>query len=311
MKLPEELQFIANARMVQKTTQARMDERLCIITGATSGVGYQAAKHLAQGGANLVLVCRNAEKAGWTQSELQQNYGVEVDVVLADFAQLNEVRGAAEKILSKYPRIDVLINNAGLHNTHRVLTQEGIEQVFSVNHLASFLFTRLLLKRMIESAPSRIIQVNSQGHRFGGLKLDDINWEKRRYRGLKAYGASKVAQLLTVWEMAEKLAGTGVTINAMHPGEVRTNIGMNNEWLYRWHKRHILWWALKEPGISGEAIYYLAAAPEMKDVSGKFFNQTIEEKPAAHALDQALGKRVWQISEELTRSALQEPYLAL
>ena len=107
--------------------------------------------------------------------------------------------------MARYPRIDVLINNAGLHNTHRTLTKEGIETVFCVNHLASFLLTRLLLNRLIESAPARIIQVNSQGHRFGGLDLDDLNWERRRYRGLQGYGASKVAQLLTVWELAEIL----------------------------------------------------------------------------------------------------------
>jgi NAD(P)-dependent dehydrogenase (short-subunit alcohol dehydrogenase family) len=300
MKLPEELQFIANARMVQKTTQARLDGRLCILTGATSGVGYQAAKHLAQGGAGLVIVCRNAEKAARVQDELQREYSVKVDVVIADFARLSDVREAAGAILASYPRIDVLINNAGLHNTHRILTADGIEQVFCVNHLASFLLTRLLLQRLIESAPARIIQVSSQGHRFGGLDLDDLNWEKRHYRGLHGYGASKVAQLLTVWEMAEELAGTGVTINAMHPGEVRTNIGMNNEWLYRWHKRYLLWWMLKEPDISGEAIYYLAAAPEMEDVNGRFFNQTIDEKPAAHALDRDLGKRVFQVSMALT-----------
>jgi len=300
MKLPEELQFIENARLPQKTTDTRLDGRLIVLTGATSGVGYQAAKHLAQGGANLVLICRNAEKAAEVQDELQGEYGIKADVVIADFARLNDVRGAAETILSNYPRIDVLINNAGMHNTHRVLTQDGLEQIFCVNHLASFLLTRLLLPRLIESAPARIIQVSSQGHRFGGLDLDDLNWEKRHYRGLQGYGASKVAQLLTVWEMAEELAGTGVTINAMHPGEVRTNIGMNNEWLYRWHKRYLLWWVLKEPVISGEAIYYLAAAPEMAGISGRFFNQTNEEKPAAHALDRELGKRVWRISMELT-----------
>lgn len=300
MKLPEELQFIENARLPQKTTHTRLDGRLIVLTGATSGVGYQAAKHLAQGGANLVLICRNAEKAAEVQDELQGEYGIKADVVIADFARLNDVRGAAETILSNYPRIDVLINNAGMHNTHRVLTQDGLEQIFCVNHLASFLLTRLLLPRLIESAPARIIQVSSQGHRFGGLDLDDLNWEKRHYRGLQGYGASKVAQLLTVWEMAEELAGTGVTINAMHPGEVRTNIGMNNEWLYRWHKRYLLWWVLKEPVISGEAIYYLAAAPEMAGISGRFFNQTNEEKPAAHALDRELGKRVWRISMELT-----------
>jgi NAD(P)-dependent dehydrogenase (short-subunit alcohol dehydrogenase family) len=175
-----------------------------------------------------------------------------------------------------------------------------VETVFCVNHLASFLFTRLLLPRILESAPARIIQINSQGHRFGGLDLNDLNWDRRRYRGLQGYGASKVAQLLTVWELADKLKETGITINAMHPGAVRTNIGMNNGLLYRWYQRYLIWPMLKDPRISGEAIYYLAAAPEMAAVSGRFFNLTIDEKPATHALDRALGKQVWKISETLT-----------
>ena len=300
MKLPEELQFIANARLPQKTTDARMDVCLCIITGATSGVGYQAAKRLSQSGAHLVIICRNKEKAMRVQEELIADYGTRIDVVLADFSRLSEVREAAGRILANYPRIDVLINNAGIHNTHHTLTQDNLETVFCVNHLASFLLTRLLLERIIESAPARIIQVNSQGHRFGGLDLDDLNWERRRYKGLKAYGASKVAQLLTIWELSEKLKGSGVTINAVHPGEVKSNIGMNNGLLYRWYKRYLIWWVLKDPVISGNAIYYLAAAPEMALVSGRFFNLTIDEKPAPHALDRSLGKRVWSISEELT-----------
>ena len=197
----------------------------------------------------------------------------------------------------------MLINNAGLHNTHRRLTQDGIEMVFCVNHLASFLLTRLLLPRLLESAPARIIQVNSQGHRFGGLDLDDLNWEKRRYKGLQSYGASKVAQLLTVWEMAEELQGSGVTINAMHPGEVRTNIGMNNERLYRWYKRYLLWWMLKQPDDLRQAPSTTwQPRRRCRTVSGRFFNQTIDEKPAAHALDRALGKRVWQISDSADRS---------
>ena len=300
MKLPDELQFISNARMPQKTTQASMVGRVCIITGATSGVGYQAARRLARGGAHLVIVCRNSEKAARFQEVLKREYAAQVDVVLADFSRLTDVREAAGTLLANYPRIDVLINNAGVHNTRRRLTGEGLETVFCVNHLASFLLTCLLLNRLIESAPARILQVNSQGHRFGGLDLDDLNWDHRRYRGLQGYGASKVAQLLTVWELADKLAGSGVTINAMHPGEVRTNIGMNNGLLYRWYQRYLLWWILKDPEISGNAIYYLAAAPEMAEVSGKFFNQTIEEKPAPHALDRSLGKRIWSVSEELT-----------
>ena len=302
MKLHPELQFIENARKPQKTTTARMDGKVCVITGATSGVGLAAAHRLAQGGADLILVCRNAEKAKSVQAEIQQNFLVKTHLVKADFSDLDQVREAAGTILNNYPRIDVLINNAGLHNTQRSLTSAGHELVFCVNHLASFLMTRLLLDRMIESAPARIIQVNSQGHRFGGLNLEDLTWEKRRYRGLQGYGASKVAQLLTVWELADRVNGSRVTINAMHPGAVASNIGMNNGQLYRWYQKFLLFPFLPRPKISGEAIYYLAAAPEMADVSGRFFNQTIEETPSArvNALDRQLGLRVLQISEQLT-----------
>ncbi len=302
MKVPEELQFMVNARMPQKTTGARLDGKRCIITGATSGVGYEAAKRLAAGGADLVMVARSPEKAEKVREELVSTYGTQVDIVLADFSKLAEVRRAAAAILAEFPRIDLLINNAGVHRTKRTLTEAGIETVFCVNHLASFLFTRLLLDRVIESAPARIIQVNSEGHRFSTVHPDDLTWERRRYTGLKSYGAARTAQLLTVWELAERLQDTGVTINAMHPGAVRSNLGLEkqNGLIYRLYKRHILTLFLKPPEISGDALYYLAAAPEMAAVTGKFFNLTIEEKPAPHALDRELGKRVWDVSEALT-----------
>ena len=300
MKLPAEIQFISSAFQSQKTTDVRMDGKVSIITGATSGVGYHAAKRLAEGGASLVLVCRNSEKAEDLQKELFQAYNAKAEIILADLSKLSDVRKAAEFILEKYPRIDVLINNAGLHRTTRILTDEGFETVFCVNHLASYLFTRLLLERMIESAPARIIQVNSEGHRFGGLDLDDLTWSHRHYVGLQGYGASKVAQLLTVWEFADLLEGTGVTINAMHPGAVRTNIGLDNGPLYRWSQLLFVRPMLRRANISGDAVFYLAAAPEMQNVSGKFFNRTVEESPMPHALDRELGKRVWQVSEELT-----------
>lgn len=300
MELPEELQFIANARLPQKTTPARMDGKVCVVTGATSGVGLHSVKRLAQGGADIIMVCRNTQKAAALCDELKKQYDVNVEIIEADFSRLPDVRRAAEMIQDQYARIDVLINNAGVHYTHRTLNEDGIEIVFTVNHLASFLFTRLLLDLLIKSSPARIIQVSSQGHRFGGLDINDLNWERRPYKGLQSYGASKTAQMLTVWEFAEKLEGTGVTINAVHPGEVKTNIGMNNELMYRLYKRYFIWWILKDAAISGEAIYYHAAAPEMANVNGRFFNLTIDEKPAPHALDRALGKRIWAISEELT-----------
>ncbi len=194
----------------------------------------------------------------------------------------------------------MLINNAGIHNERRRLTADGNEAVFQVIHLASFLITRLLIDNLKAGAPARIIQVNSEGHRFGGLNINDLTWKKRPYIGLRAYGAAKTAQLLSAWVFSDQLIGSGVTINAMHPGAVRTNIGMDNNLLYRLYNRYILRWFLNDPSSSGFALHYLAAAPELENVSGKFFNKTIEEIPASHALDSEMGKKIWTISERLT-----------
>ena len=300
-ELPDELKFISNSRLPQKKSGESVEGKTCVITGATSGVGYQAAIRLAKGGARIVMIARNQEKAEALCEELRSLSPYAPHYYQADFTRLSEVRQAAEAILNDYPRIDILINDAGVHMTTRVLTEEGHETAFCVNHLASFLLTGLLLKRMIDSAPSRIIQVNSEGHRFNGLKPDDLNWGKRRYRGLKGYGASKTAQLMTVWEFNDLLKGTGVTINAMHPGAVKSNIGHNNGRLYNLYSRLLVQPLLKNPGISGEAIYYLASSPELDGVSGKFFNLTNEEIPAPHAMNRELGKRIFGISKELTQ----------
>jgi len=284
-----------------------MSGKVCIISGATSGVGLEAARRLAEGGAYIVMVCRNKNKADAVRAELMSAWQVSVDIIIADFSRLEDVRSAAARILAAYPKIDVLINSAGLHSTKRTYTPDGFETVFCVNHLASFLFTMLLLDRLKESSPSRIIQVNSEGHRFNGLDPEDLDWKKRHYTGLRGYGASKTAQLLTVWELADQLKGSGVTVNALHPGDVRTNIGSNNGQLYRFFLHHVTWHFLKDPVISGDAIYYLASSPEMNDISGRFFNLTIEEKPAAHALDRNMGRRIWDISRTLTGLIPEKP----
>lgn len=299
-KWPDELAFIENRRARQKTTTAAMTGKLCVVSGATSGVGLAAVRRLARADAHIVLLARNPGKAAAVQRELLAHTHAPVGVVLADFSDLASVRAAAERLLGDYPRIDVLINSAGLFSTTRTLTRDGFETVFCVNHLAPFLLTHLLLERLKQSAPARIIQVNSEGHRFGGLHLADLNWERRRYNGYRSYGASKIAQLLTTWELADRLHGTGVTINAMHPGDVRTNIGNNNGPLYRWFQRVLIGPMLKDPAISGEALYTLAAAPELADVSGRFFHLTVDEKPAAPALNRELGRQVWEASLRLT-----------
>lgn len=301
IKLPNELMFLKNRKEIQKQSNENMQGKIVLISGSTSGVGYEALKRYAQAKANLIMVCRNAEKARQIKSEIENLYSVSVDYFIADFSDLDQVRLAAKAIIEKYPHIDVLINSTGLHSTKKLYNQDGYELVFTVNHLAPFLFTQLLLSTMINSSPSRIIQVNSEGHRFNGLKINDLGFQKRLYTGLKSYGQSKTAQLLTVWQMATDLASTGVTINAMHPGGVRTNIGNNNGRLYRWFLHHVTWHFLKDPIISGEALFYLGSFPDLQNVTGKFFNLTIEEIPAKHALNPVLQKQIWDKSVEMTQ----------
>jgi len=299
-KLPDELMFLENRRAIQKSTTASMSGKICVVSGSTSGVGLEAVKRLARGNAHIVMVCRNPVKAENIRNEVIKQYNAPIDIITSDFSDLEDVRKAAGLLLRNYPRIHILINSAGLHSTTRKSTKAGLETVFCVNHLAPFLLTHILLDRLKLSAPARIVQVNSEGHRFGGLDLNDLNWEHRPYIGLRGYGASKVAQLLTTWEFADRLKGSGVTINAMHPGDVKTNIGNNNGALYRWFLHNVTWRTLKDPVISGEALYYLAAAPELATVSGRFFNLTIDEKPAAHALDREKGRKIWDLSLQMT-----------
>jgi len=296
----EDLAFIKNAKAKQNTTHATLEDKVCVITGATSGVGLAAAKRLAKAGAELIIVARNRDKARLVSQQLYEESGKMPHQYFADFCDFDSVRKAAENIANDFNHIDILINSAGLHSTTRKMTPDGFELVFQVNHLSSFLFTKLLLPLVLKSSQGRIIQVNSEGHRFGGLNVNDLNWNKRPYIGLRAYGASKTAQLMTVMRLAERLKDTNVTINAMHPGAVKTDIGSNNGWLYRKWMQWIIAPGLKDPKISGEALYYLAAEPTLKHTSGRYFNLTIDEKPMPHVFDKEKAAQIWQMSHTLT-----------
>lgn len=295
----EDLAFIKNNRAPQSKTTESMIGKICVVSGATSGVGLEALKQLAKGGAHIVMVARNLKKAENVKILLHKDYSVSIDIVIADFSDLEQVREAANLIVKQYPVIDLLVNSAGLHSTKRHLTKDGNELVFQANHIAPFLLTMLLLDSIKKSEQGRIIQVNSEGHRFGGLNINDLTWDKRPYIGLRAYGASKTAQLMTVMYLAKELKETNVTINAMHPGGVRTNIGSNNGWLYRAWLHGVVWHFLKDPVISGDALYYLSASPKVNQVSGRYFNLTIDEKPMPHALDKDMGNQIWNISLKL------------
>ena len=304
MQLPEELRYIQNSFKAVKTTNTRLDGKVCVISGTTSGVGYQAARCLAEGGAHLVMICRNEDKARVVQAELKQDFNASSDIVIADLQYLSQVAHAAQSIAAAYPQIHILINNAGLFNKRHRLTPDGYEMTFGVIHLASFLLTHCLLDNLKQGQPARVIDINSEAHRFGGLNLKDLDWKKRPYIGLRAYGAAKIAQILTAQVLAEVLQGSAVTVNLMHPGAVRTNIGMNNPILYRLYNRYLLRWFLKDPTRSGKAIYYLAAAPELQTVSGQYFNMTTQETAASYILKDRWRQGIYEYSMEQIK-----PYL--
>jgi retinol dehydrogenase 13 len=293
-------QLLRNQRTPHLRTHASLAGKTVVIAGATSGVGLAAAREVARFGGRLALVARDEGKARAVQTQLERDFGADVAVFLADFARLADVRRVAEALLERRERIDVLINSAGLHCTRRQASADGHELVFAVNHLAPFVLTHRLVPRMREAGAGRVLQVNSQGHRFGGLNLADLDWRRRPYVGLLAYGASKTAQLLTVWAFADRLAGSGVVIDAMHPGEVRSAIGQNNGPLYRGFQRVAIAPFLADPRVAGESLHYLAAAPELDGVGGRYFNRTHVEKPAPHALDRDVGRAVWARTMALT-----------
>ena len=273
-------------------------DKWVVITGATSGIGYITARKYASHGANLLCVNRNTEKSEDLRRDIEAEYGVECRYIIADLSRLEDIHRAADALSNLDTRIDVLIHNAGIYLTGRHLTDEGIEKVFMVQYLASFIINFVLMEKLRSQGKARILLVNSEGHRFAawGLRLDDLNWGKRRYSGLKSYGSAKTAQLLSMIVFDEHFRNTGVTINAMHPGAVKTETGHENGPLYRWYKTNILDNIFKSPEISSEALYYLGVSEEIETVSGKFFNLTTEEEPAPPALDKEVACELWDMS---------------
>ena len=205
-----------------------IEGKTCLITGATNGIGRVTAVELARMGAELFLTYRDEARANETVAEIRKESGNEkVHPLHADLGSQKQIRGVAAEFLAMGRPLHVLINNAGLGNTKRMMTEDGIEMVFAVNHLAYFLLTILLLERIKQSAPARIVNVASEGHRFGTINFDDLGGE-RHYRTFGAYGHSKLANILFSYELARRLAGTGVTVNCLHPGGIASGLWTNN-----------------------------------------------------------------------------------
>ncbi len=271
-------------------------DKLVVITGATSGIGYCTARKYASMGANLLCINRNREKSESLRREIESEFGVTCDYQIADLSKLSDIYRVAGELVELEESIDVLIHNAGVYLTKRELTSDGLEKVFAVHYISSFIINYLLMDKLKAQEKARIIMVGSEGHRFAawGLRLDDLNWEKRRYSGLASYGSAKTAQLLAMLCFEERFRNTGVSINTMHPGAVKTETGQENGALYRWFKKNLFDLALKSPEISAEALYYLGCSRELDCISGKFFNLTTLEEPAPPALDKEIANRLWQ-----------------
>jgi len=295
--------MIRNMSTAPDTCEQDFRDRLVVITGATSGIGYHTARKYASRGARLLTVNRNGEKAQALCEEIQSDFGASCDYILADLSRLEDIHGAGRALAALAEPIAVLIHNAGLYLSRRTVTEDGLETNFAVHFLAPFVINHLLREKLQRDRQGRILFVSSEGYRFAvwGLRLDDLQWEKRRHGGLRAYGAAKTAQILTMHILAEELAESDVTVNAMHPGMVRTSSGRENARTYRWFKQHIIDNLSQQADISAEALYYLGVSPALKDVTGRFFHLTREEALTPPARDRDVAARLWQISLELGR----------
>jgi len=294
--------MIHNNRQNPRICTDDFHEKWVVITGATSGIGYLTARKYSSHGANILCVNRNQQKSEALRREIESDYGVRCNYMLADLSRLKDVHQVAKKLSEINIPIDVLIHNAGIYLTKREVTPDGIETVFMIQYLSSFIIDYILLDKLKSQERARILLVNSEGHRFAawGLHLDDLNWEKRHYTGLRSYGSAKTAQLLSMIVFNDLLKNTGVSINAMHPGAVKTDTGRDNGPVYLWFKRNFIDKTLKSPELSAEALYYLGVSNEIGDVSGKFFNLTTVEEPAPPARDREIAYELWEKSLELS-----------
>jgi NAD(P)-dependent dehydrogenase (short-subunit alcohol dehydrogenase family) len=276
-----------------------MEGKVALITGGTSGIGEAAATALAAMGAEVVVSGRNKERGEAAVGEIRDRSGSErVSLMLADLAVQAQVRALARAFKEQHDRLDVLVNNAGIIQSRRAESPDGIELTLAVNHLAPFLLTNLLLDLLKQSAPSRIITVSSEARRGAEIDFDDLQSE-RRYRAFRVYGMTKLANILFTYELAERLRGAGVVANCLHPGGVNTNFGNNNRslglLLFRAFKPF-----MRTPEQGADTVVYLAVSPETGKMTGRYLTDRKVVSSYEEPHDVVAQKRLWEVSEELT-----------
>ncbi|KAK3865240.1 hypothetical protein Pcinc_029140 [Petrolisthes cinctipes] len=276
-----------------------------LVTGANTGIGKETAMELAKRKARVIMACRDMDKCLEARNDIvMESRNKRIHCYDCDLASQDSIRAFAEKFNGEVARLDFLINNAGVMRCKKSFTKEGIELQLGTNHMGHFLLTNLLLDKLKASAPSRIINVSSVAHTRGNINFDDLN-SAQKYDEGEAYAQSKLANVLFNKELAERLAGTGVTSNAVHPGLVNTELGRHmsiyKSWIALLFLRPILWLFLKTPRQGAQTTLYAALSPDLEGVSGKYFSNQREAEVGEAARDGEAAKRLWAVSERWTR----------
>jgi retinol dehydrogenase-14 len=275
-----------------------MAGRTVLITGGTGGIGRATALGLATLGTHLAICGRDRERTEGAAREMRATGGGQVEVFVADLSAQSQVRRLAGEVLQRCSRIDVLVNNVGGYWNTRHVTADGLERTLALNHLAPFLLTNLLLERLIQSAPARVVAVSSHAHAQGRIDFDDLQGE-RSYSGARAYNQSKLANVLFTDELAHRLPATSVTANALHPGVVRTSFGAEDPAQVQRRLVPLLRPFMKGPAQGAATSIHLASAPELEQVTGRYFVNRKPKRSSKASYDQAAAARLWQVSAEL------------
>ena len=273
-------------------------QKICLITGANSGLGKAMAVSLAKQGARVIMVCRHQDKGKEAQDVIKKLSGSHtVDLWIADLSSRASIRRLADTINKKYPKIDVLIHNAGLVLKQRTLSEDGIEMTLATNHLAPFLLTHLLLDLLKQSGAARIIHISSAIHRWGKIDWEDLEFNRRHYRAMRAYAQSKLLLNITAFEWARRLEGLNITINSVHPGAVKTNLGLtdsDNLWIKLFVR--ILQCFFITPEQAASFPVALATAAAFQTVHGQYFDKGKAANTSRVCYDPVMGKQVWERS---------------
>jgi NAD(P)-dependent dehydrogenase (short-subunit alcohol dehydrogenase family) len=276
-----------------------MAGRTVLVTGGTGGIGKATAAGLARLGARVAITGRDRRRAEAAAAEIRAAGGPAVDVFVADMSSQAEVRRLASEVRDRLPGLDVLVNNVGGFWNSRHVTADGLEHTFALNHLAPFLLTHLLLDRLEENAPARVVTVSSGAQSMGRIDFDDLQGE-RAYSGQRAYNQSKLANVLFAYELARRLEGSGVTSNVLHPGVVRTAFGAEDPGTVQRVLVPLARLFMKTPEQGAATSIHLASAPDLEHVSGQYFANSLPKRSSARSYDEAVAARLWDVSCDLT-----------